>query len=74
VFEIIAWVAALIIGVFAAVWFVKEPDWKKPLAVGVLSVAFLLIITFLYPPLWLRGLFDLILLTLLFWARPRKTI
>lgn len=61
-FEIVAWLAALAIGVTAAALFVTRPDWRGPLAVGLASVVVLLALTFLYPPLWLRGLLDLGLL------------
>jgi hypothetical protein len=66
-FEIIAWLAALVIGVIAGVLFVKRQDWRLPLAIGVASVIVLLVITFLFPPLWLRGILDMGLLAGLVW-------
>lgn len=67
-FEIIAWLAALAVGVTAAALFVSRPDWRGPLAGGLASVVVLLALTFLYPPLWLRGLVDLGLLAGLAWS------
>jgi hypothetical protein len=49
------------------VLFVKRAEWKAPLVIGVLSVLVLLGFTFLFPPLWLRGLLDLALLGGLVW-------
>ncbi len=71
VLEIAAWLAALGMGITAAVWYMQSPEWKKPLAVGLLAVAVLLVLTFLFPPLWLRVVLDLGLLGMLFYARPR---
>jgi hypothetical protein len=66
-YEIVVWIAALVIGVMAAVQFVTRKAWKKPLAVGLASVVVLLVLTFLFPPLWLRGVLDLGLLAGLVW-------
>ena len=67
-YEIIVWLAALVIGLIAGVLFINHRDWRKPLAIGVASVIVLLVFTFLFPPLWLRGLLDLGLLTGLVWS------
>jgi len=67
VFEIVAWLAALVTGILAAIRFVNQPEWKKPLAVGLLSAVVLLVLTFLYPPLWLRALLDSGLIGLIVW-------
>ena len=67
-FEIIVWLAALVMGLIAGVLFVKRKDWRKPLAIVVASVIVLLVLTFLFPPLWLRGVFDLGLLAGLVWS------
>jgi uncharacterized membrane protein YozB (DUF420 family) len=67
-FEIIAWLAALVMGLIAGVLFVKRKDWRKPMAIVVASVIVLLVLTFLFPPLWLRGVFDLGLLAGLVWS------
>jgi hypothetical protein len=66
-YEIITWLAALAMGLTAGVLFINRKDWKKPLAVGAASVIVLLVLTFLFPPLWLRGVLDLGLLTGLVW-------
>ncbi len=67
-FEIIAWLAVLAVGLISGVLFVKREEWKKPLAMGVVSVIVLLVITFLFPPLWLRGLLAIGLLAGLVWS------
>jgi len=70
-YEIIVWLAALVIGLIASVLFINRKDWRKPLAIGVASVIVLLVLTFLFPPLWLRGVLALGLLTGLVWSfRP----
>jgi len=73
-FEITAWLGALAMGIFASVLFVNRAEWKAPLAIGLASVLILLGLTFLFPPLWLRGLLDCALLGGLVWAfrRGRK--
>ena len=67
-YEIIVWLAALVIGLIAGVLFINRKDWRKPLAIGVASVIVLLVLTFLFPPLWLRGVLALGLLTGLVWS------
>ncbi len=71
-YEIAVWLAALVIGLVAGVLFVRRADWRKPLAVGVASVAVLLVLTFLFPPLGLRGALDLGLLAALVWSFWKK--
>ncbi len=70
-FEIGAWLVAFGLGCAAAVLFVRRKDWRAPLALGAAAVALLLALTFLYPPLWLRGLLDLGLLGGLVWVGRR---
>jgi hypothetical protein len=65
--EIIAWLAALGVGLTALFLFANRSDGRKPLALMVASVLVLLPITFLLPPLWLRLLLDLALLAGLIW-------
>jgi cell division protein FtsW (lipid II flippase) len=67
-YEIIVWLAVLVIGLIAGVLFINRKDWRKPLAIGVASVIVLLVLTFLFPPLWLRGVLDLGLLAGLVWS------
>jgi hypothetical protein len=67
-YEIIVWLAALVMGVIAGVLFVQREDGIKFLAVGMASVMVLLVLTFLFPPLWLRGILDLGLLAGLVWS------
>jgi hypothetical protein len=59
--EIIVWFAALVVCLVAFVSFVRGGGWKF-LELGATSVAVLLMLTFLFPPLWLRVLLDLGLL------------
>lgn len=71
VYEVAAWLAALVIGAAAGVLFVRRADGWPFLAVGLASVIVLLLLTFLFPPLWLRGVFDLGLLVGLVWSVRR---
>ncbi len=61
-YEIIVWLAALVMGVIAGVMFVQHDGGKIFLALGVASMIVLLVLTFLFPPRWLRGVLDLGLL------------
>ena len=65
--EIIVWFTALIVGLTAVVLFANRNDWKMSLGLLIASVAALLSITFLFPPLWLRVVFDVGLLAALTW-------
>ena len=67
-YEIAVWFAALLLGLFASVLFVNRKDWKKPLGIGAVSVIILLVLTFLFPPFWLRAVLDLGLLAGLVWV------
>jgi hypothetical protein len=64
--EIVVWFTALIVGLIAGVLFVNRGEWKF-LLLGIISVLVLLALTFLFPPLWLRVVFDLGLLAGLVW-------
>lgn len=64
--EILVWLAALVIGSIAGLLFVSRGDWKL-LLLGLISVLVLLMLTFLFPPLWLRVVLDLGLLGGLVW-------
>lgn len=66
--EITIWLAAFIIGLVAGILFVQRPKGLRFLVIGVASVLVLLGLTFLFPPLWLRGIFDLGLLAGLIWS------
>jgi hypothetical protein len=65
--EILVWFAALIVGLIAIVLFANHSDWRKSLALIVTSALVLLLITFLFPPLWLRVVLDLGLVAALTW-------
>ena len=68
-FEIIAWFIPLIVGLIGVLLFANRQDWKQPVALIVASSPVLLFITFLFPPLWLRLLLDLALLSGWTWMR-----
>lgn len=61
--EIIVWLIAFAGCLTALVLFADHSDGKQFLMCGVASVVMLLLITFLFPPLWLRMVLDLCLLT-----------
>ncbi|MBN1583386.1 MAG: hypothetical protein JXA89_21935 [Anaerolineae bacterium] len=67
-YEILVWLSALVMGLIAGVLFINRKDWRKPLATGVAAVIVLLVLTFAFPPLWLRGVLDLGLLIGLVWS------
>jgi hypothetical protein len=54
-YEITVWLATFAIGVIAGVFYLKHSNWQTFLAVAVAALLVLLAITFLFPPLWLRG-------------------
>jgi hypothetical protein len=59
--EITAWLAALVISLVAFAMFVRRGGWNF-LEWSAMSVVIVLMLTFLFPPLWLRAVFDLGLL------------
>ena len=68
IYEIVVWLAALVIGVIGAVLFTARRDGKKPLVVGVVAVLVLLVLTLVFPPYWLRGVLVMALLGGLAWS------
>jgi hypothetical protein len=66
-FEIILWFAPLIIGLIAVASFANRVDGKQPLVLIVVSALVVVLITFLFPPLWLRFVLDLSLLAGFVW-------
>lgn len=70
-FEVGAWLTAFAVVVFSVVRAASQPNWLHPLLLGGLGVVVLLVITFLFPPLWLRGLLDLALLAGAVWIHPQ---
>jgi len=71
VFEITAWLIALAAGILAAIRYVNHPRWEVPLAIGLLSVGVLILLTFSYPPLWLRALLDVVLIGLVVYIHKK---
>ncbi|NOH02820.1 MAG: hypothetical protein HND47_13090 [Chloroflexi bacterium] len=70
-FEIAVWLAAFLIGLVVGVLYVQRANGIRFLAIGVASVMVLLVLTFLFPPLWLRGMLVLGLLGALLWSSRR---
>jgi hypothetical protein len=60
--EIVLWLAALGLGIAAAVRYIARRAWRLPLALGLAAIVLLLVFTYLQPALWLRAVADLLLL------------
>ncbi|MBL8092533.1 MAG: hypothetical protein JNL73_00090 [Anaerolineales bacterium] len=73
VFEIVAWLAALLCGLLAGMLAIARATWLPALAVGVAAVIVLLGLTFLFPPLWLRAALDLGLVAGLIWSGQKAS-
>jgi hypothetical protein len=54
-YEIAVWLTVFAACVIAFARFVRGPDWPRPLLVAIAAALVLLALTFLYPPLWVRG-------------------
>ena len=67
--EITLWLAALAATLAAGWQAVRGPEWRRPLAVFAAGLLVLLLISFLFLPLWLRDLLDLALFAALLWKR-----
>lgn len=57
--EIMLWIAALIPGGVAGFLMLTRQEWKRPLGLGLVSVIVLLVLSFLFLPLWLRATLDI---------------
>lgn len=68
VMEIAVWLAALAASLWAGWRFVTRAGWR-PLVVFAAGLVVILLLTFLFLPLWLRGLLVLALAAGLFWKR-----
>jgi hypothetical protein len=68
VVEVLLWVAALAAGLGAAGLFLTRQAWQAPLFLGLAALFTLIWFTLWLPPIWLRFLFDLALLALLWWV------
>jgi hypothetical protein len=66
--EILLWMAALVAGLGAAVLFVARRAWQAPLLLGLAALFTLIWFTVWQPSIWLRLLFDIVLLALLWWV------
>jgi hypothetical protein len=67
--EIGLWLAALAASLWAGWQFLARPAWQQPLAVFVAGLVVLLVLTFLFLPLLLRGLLVAALFTALAWRK-----
>lgn len=71
--EITLWLLALAGGLAAAVLYLIQPQWQRPLLVATAAVILLVVLTIVQPAIWLRLVLDGLLLTGLWWAyRPEK--
>jgi len=60
--EIGLWFIALFCGIIAVVLFTRRKAWQFPLVLGLASAIVLMVITFLFLPLWSRALLDALLI------------
>jgi len=69
--EILLWIAALVAGLGAAGLFLTRPAWQAPLLLGLAALFTLIWFTFWLPSIWLRLVFDIALIALLWWVASR---
>jgi hypothetical protein len=70
--EIALWLAALGLGVAAAVLYLARRQWWRGLGAGVAAVALLFFLTFGQPAIWVRALLLLVLAAGVVWAFRAK--
>jgi hypothetical protein len=70
--EIIVWFTAFAVCLITLVLFANRSDGRPFLALSIASVLVLLLVTFLFPPLWLRVTFDLVLVVGLFFLTRQQ--
>jgi len=70
--EIFLWLAMLAAGITAAVLFVRRIDWRMPLLLGLAALGCLFLFTYMQPAIWLRGLLDGLMLTLVILTAAHK--
>lgn len=59
--EIALWFIALLCGLIAALLYLFQRAWLRPLVVATVAVVVLFLLTFVQPPLWVRFVLDLAL-------------
>lgn len=59
--EIVLWFTALLCGLVAALLYLFQRAWLRPLVVATMAVVILFLLTFVQPPLWVRFVLDLAL-------------
>jgi hypothetical protein len=67
--EIALWLTTLVAGLIAAALFLFQREWRRPLALAVVSVVALVALTFVQPEIWIRLVVNLFLLFGVWWAR-----
>jgi hypothetical protein len=70
--EALIWLLTLGIGIAAARRYLAAPDWKLPLAIGLLSIVALFAWTYLQPALWVRVVVDLAMIGGLVWEARKE--
>lgn len=59
--EIVLWFTALLCGLLAALLYLFQRAWLRPLVVATMAVVILFLLTFVQPSLWVRFVLDLAL-------------
>ena len=70
--EIVIWLTAFVVCLIALVRYANHDNGKYALILSAASAMVLLLITFLFPPLWLRFILDIGLLTGLIWVTRQQ--
>jgi hypothetical protein len=69
--EIGLWIAALFVGLAAAVLYLIRNEWRRPLLIAALAVVVIFVLTFIQPAILVRFLLDAGLAAALLWAGGR---
>jgi hypothetical protein len=72
-YEILVWLASFGTSIAAVVLLIQRQDGLKFMILGILATLVTLVITFLFPPYWLRGLLVIGLLAGLGWCARNST-
>lgn len=70
--EIAVWMAALLVGLYAAVLYLIRKDWRWPLSVAALSVVVIFVLTFIQPHLLVRFSLDAALVAAVVWTAKQS--
>lgn len=69
---IVVWLVAFAVGILAAVLYMKRQDSRLALLLGLVTLAVLLVFTYVQPNIWLRVLADALLFAGIFWIWKKK--